>query len=136
MRRILLAIALLSVVAAPVAVAATKRFAGKNEQNRPLSFKVRSGKVVDFVGVITTFCNGGGGPYYDEVIPPRAMKVTNGRFKYKGEHRDTLSSIEIAGRITGSTAKGRMSMDTHHLEQGEGRFYTCSADTKWSAKLR
>ena len=131
----LVAVVLAALLLAPVAVAATKSYKGKNENNRPLTFKLRSGKVVDFVGGINLFCIGEG-IQFNAVIPPKAMKVTAGRFKYKGDDKEGNGSIEITGRIRGKRANGRMSMVTTRYSATEGRVISCSADTKWSAKAR
>ena len=136
MRRLLLPLLVAgSLAAAPAAAAPTLKFSGKNENNRPLNFKLRSGKVVDFVGGINLFCIGEG-IQFNAVIPPRAMKVSGGKFKYKGDDKEGNGSIEINGTITGKRARGRMSMVTTRYSATEGRVISCSADTKWSAKAR
>ncbi|HEX8204655.1 MAG TPA: hypothetical protein VF587_01205 [Solirubrobacteraceae bacterium] len=138
MRRIslLAALAAVSLLAvAPAAAAPTKRFSGKNDQNRPLNFKVRSGKVVDFVGGVNLFCIGEG-IQFNAAIPPKAMRVRNGRFKYKGDDKEGNGSLEIAGRITGRRAKGTLAMVTSRYSSSEGRVISCSADTKWNARQK
>ena len=138
MRRLPLLAALaaaLALAVAPAAAAPSKRFSGKNEQNRPLNFKVRSGKVVDFVGGVNLFCIGEG-IQFNAAIPPKAMRVRNGRFKYKGDDKQGNGSIEISGRITGRRAKGRLSMVTSHYSSSEGRVISYSGDTKWNARQR
>ena len=134
MRRILLLAALAAMLPA-AAFAATTKFSGKNEQNRPLNFKVRSGKVVDFVGGINLFCIGEGFQF-NAAIPPRAMKVTNGRFRYKGDDKEGNATIEISGRIVGRRASGRLSMVKSHYSSSQGRVISCSGDTKWTARAR
>ena len=135
MRRILLAAALAALIIPTAAVAATKRFSGKNEQNRPLTFKLRDGKVVDFVGGINLFCIGEG-IQFNSAIPPRAMRVRNGRFRYEGKDKQGNATIEISGRIIGSRANGRVSMVKSHYSSSQGRVISCSGDTKWSARAR
>ena len=136
MRRILLPLTLIAALAAaPAAAAPTLKFSGKNENNRKLTFKLKSGKVVDFVGGINLFCIGEG-IQFNAVIPPKAMKVTGGKFKYKGDDKQGDGSIEITGRITGKRAKGRMSMVTTRYSATEGRVISCSGDTKWTARAR
>ena len=136
MRRLTIPLALVAALAVtPAAAAPTLKFKGKNEQNRPLSFKLRSGKVVDFVGGINLFCIGEG-LQFNAVIPPKALKVTAGRFKYKGDDKEGHGNIEIKGTITGRKAKGRMSMVTTRYSASEGRVISCSGDTRWTAKAR
>ena len=136
MRRFILPLAVVAALAAtPAAAAPTLKFKGKNENNRPLTFKLRSGKVVDFVGGINLFCIGEG-IQFNAVIPPKAMKVTGGKFKYKGDDKEGNGSIEIKGTITGKKAKGSFSMVTSRYSATEGRVISCSGDTKWTAKAR
>ena len=136
MRRFILPLALIgALAAAPAAAAPTLRFKGKNENNRPLTFKLRSAKVVDFVGGINLFCIGEG-IQFNAVIPPRAMKVNGGKFRYKGDDKEGNGSIEINGTITGKRARGRMSMVTTRYSATEGRVISCSGDTKWTARAR
>ncbi|HEX8123330.1 MAG TPA: hypothetical protein VF549_18905 [Solirubrobacteraceae bacterium] len=136
MRRFILPLAVVAALAAtPAAAAPTLKFKGKNENNRPLTFKLRSGKVVDFVGGINLFCIGEG-IQFNAVIPPKAMKVTGGKFKYKGDDKEGNGSIEIKGTITGKKAKGSFSMVTSHYSASEGRVISCSGDTKWTAKAK
>ena len=136
MRRLLIPLTLIVLLAlAATAPAAGQKFSGKNENNRPLNFKLRGGKVVDFVGGINLFCIGEG-IQFNAVIPPKAMKVTGGKFKYKGDDKQGDGSIEIAGKITGKRAKGSFSMVTTRYSATEGRVISCSGDTKWSAKAK
>ncbi len=135
MRRLLLPLLLIGSLAAAPAVAATLKFSGKNENNRPLSFKVRSGKVVDFVGGINLFCIGEG-IQFNAVIPPKAMRVRGGRFSYKGDDKEGNATIEIKGTISGRRARGRFSMVKSHYSASEGRVISCSGDTKWTARAR
>ena len=120
---------------APAAAAPTLKFKGKNDQNRPLTFKVRSGKVVDFVGGVNLFCIGEG-IQFNAAIPPKAMKITSGKFKYEGDDKEGNGTLEIAGRITGKRAKGTLAMVTSRYSASEGRVISCSADTKWTARRR
>ncbi len=131
----LLAVLLAALVIAPVAVAATKSFEGKNENNRPLSFKVKGKKVTNFVGGINLFCIGEG-IQFNAVIPPKAMKLKAGKFTYRGDDKEGNGSIDIAGRIKGKKATGTMSMVTTRYSASEGRVVSCSGDTKWTAKAR
>ena len=138
MRRLSLLAALVAactLAVAPAAAAPTKRFSGKNDQNRPLNFKVRSGKVVDFVGGINLFCIGEG-IQFNAVIPPRSMRVRGGKFKYKGDDKEGNGSIEITGRIIGRRARGTLTMVTTRYSSSEGRVISCSADTKWNARQK
>ena len=135
MRRLILPVVLIAALAAAPAVAATLKFRGKNENNRPLTFKVRSGKVVDFVGGINLFCIGEG-IQFNAVIPPKAMRVRGGKFRYKGDDKEGNASIEIKGTITGKRAKGSYTMVKSHYSSSEGRVISCSGDTKWTAKAR
>ncbi|MDQ3740241.1 MAG: hypothetical protein M3389_04775 [Actinomycetota bacterium] len=124
-----------ALAAAPAAAAPTLKFRGKNENNRPLTFKVRSGKVVDFVGGINLFCIGEG-IQFNAVIPPKAMRVSGGKFKYEGDDKEGNATIEINGTISGRRARGRFSMVKSHYSSSEGRVISCSGDTKWTAKAR
>jgi hypothetical protein len=136
MRRFLLPLTLTAALAAaPAAAAPTLKFKGKNENNRPVNFKLKAGKVVDFVGGINLFCIGEG-IQFNAVIPPKAMKVTGGKFKYKGDDKQGDGSIEIKGTITGKKAKGSYSMVTTRYSATEGRVISCSGDTKWTAKAK
>jgi len=136
MRRLLLPLTLIFVLASAVAApAAGQKFSGKNENNRPLNFKVRAGKVVDFVGGINLFCIGEG-IQFNAVIPPKAMKIKGGKFKYKGDDKEGNGSIEIKGTITGKRAKGSFSMVTTRYSATESRVISCSGDTKWTAKAK
>ena len=128
-------VAALTLAVAPAAAAPTKRFSGKNDQNRPLNFKVRSGKVVDFVGGVNLFCIGEG-IQFNAAIPPRAMRIRNGRFKYEGDDKEGNATIEITGRISGRRASGKLAMVKSHYSSSEGRVISCSADTKWNARQR
>ena len=135
MRRLLLPLALCAALAAaPAAAAPTLKFRGKNENNRPLAFKVRSGKVVDFVGGINLFCIGEG-IQFNAVIPPKAIRIKGGKFKYVGDDKNE-DSIAIRGRIKGRKASGRISMVTTRYSATEQRVISCSGDTKWSAKRK
>ena len=120
---------------APAAAAPTLTFKGKNNQNRPLSFKLRSGKVVGFEGGVNLFCIGEG-IQFNTAIPPRAMKVTNGRFKYEGKDKQGNSTIDITGRITGRRASGKLGMVSSHYSSSQGRVISCSGDTRWTARAR
>jgi hypothetical protein len=131
----LLAVLLAALILVPAAVAATQKFKGKNENNRPLNFKVKGGKVVDFVGGINLFCIGEG-IQFNAVIPPKAIKIKGKTFKYRGDDKEGNGSIEIAGRIKGKKATGSMSMVTTRYSASEGRVVSCSGDTKWTAKAR
>ncbi|HEX2085749.1 MAG TPA: hypothetical protein VHF89_08710 [Solirubrobacteraceae bacterium] len=124
-----------TLAAAPAAAAPTLKFKGKNDQNRPLTFKLRNGKVVDFVGGVNLFCIGEG-IQFNAAIPPRAMRVTNGRFRYKGNDKEGNSTIEISGRINGRRANGKLGMVSSRYSSSEGRVISCSADTKWNARAR
>ena len=136
MRRLILPLALVgALAAAPAAAAPTLRFKGKNDQNRPLTFKLRSGKVVDFVGGVNLFCIGEG-IQFNAAIPPRAMRVRNGRFRYKGEDKEGNSTLEITGRIDGRRARGTLNMVSSRYSSSEGRVISCSGDTKWNARAR
>lgn len=127
--------ATVTLVAAPAAAAPTLKFKGKNEQNRPLNFKLRSGKVVDFVGGVNLFCIGES-IQFNSAIPPRAMRVANGRFKYEGKDKEGSATIEITGRINGRRANGKLGMVKSHYSSSQGRVISCSADTKWNARAR
>lgn len=124
-----------SLAVAPAAAAPTLKFSGKNDQNRPLNFKLRSGKVVDFVGGVNLFCIGEG-MQFNAAIPPKGMKVTNGRFKYKGDDKEGNSTLEISGRVKGKRANGKLAMTNSHYDASEARVVSCSGDTKWSAKAK
>jgi hypothetical protein len=126
-------VALLAVT--PAAAAPTLKFRGKNDQNRPLTFKLRSGKVVDFVGGVNLFCIGEG-IQFNAAIPPRAMRVRNGRFRYEGKDKEGNSTLEITGRINGRRANGKLGMVSSRYSSSEGRVISCSADTKWNARAR
>ena len=131
----LLAVVLAALALAPVAIAATKSYKGKNENNRTLTFKVKGKKVTDFVGGINLFCIGEG-IQFNAVIPPKAMKIKGKTFKYRGDDKEGNGSIDIKGRLKGKKATGTMSMVTSRYSASEGRVISCSGDTKWTAKVR
>ena len=136
LRRLLLPLTLVVALAVvPLAAAATQKFSGKNENNRSLSFKVRSGKVVDFVGGINLFCIGEG-IQFNAVIPPKAMRVKAQKFRYEGDDKQGDGSIEIKGTIAGKRARGSFSMVTTRYSASEGRVISCSGDTKWTARAK
>jgi len=106
----LLAIVLSLALAAPVALAAGRKYKGKTEQNRPISFKVSKGKVRSFEGGINLFCLGSG-IRFDAVIPPLPMKVfKGGKFSYKGLDKVASNNIEIKGKVKGKRGSGTISM--------------------------
>jgi hypothetical protein len=137
-----LAAALLAVPAADAAVSAGA-YKGKTDQNRAVTFKVKKGKVVAFQAGVMTFCNTMGANRFqtDAVANVPDMKVKgNGRFKWSGDTEDD-GTIEVSGRITGSKAKGKVTLSrpdsNYDASEGVFRFGSCAAnDRAWTAKLR
>lgn len=121
------AVCLLGVSAALAAMPGP--YKGKSEQNITVTFKIRDGKVRNFSGGIRLYCFNYGEPAtseYDSVIPPRALALRNGRFKYVGEDRHG-ADIEIHGRfVAPRRAKGSIQM-------GRGN---CSAKARFTATRR
>src|SRR3954465_761096 len=111
------------------------KFKGKNEQNRTLSYKVKGGKVRDFVGGVNMFCIGEG-IEFNAVIPPGPMKITGGKFSYKGRDKSDSTNIELSGTIKGGKAKGKMSMTDSRYDAYNQTFTSCSGSAKWTAKAK
>jgi hypothetical protein len=110
---------------APGAASAAK-YSGESEQSRPVNFKVKSGKVRNFVAGVNLFCIGRG-LEFNAAIPPKAMKIkAKGKFSYKGDDKEGSASIEITGKVRGGNASGKVSM----VKNG------CSGTAKWTAKRK
>jgi hypothetical protein len=108
------------------ATASAAKYSGESEQSRPVNFKVKRGKVRDFVAGVNLFCIGRG-LEFNAAIPPRAMRIkARGKFSYKGDDKQGSASIEITGKVKGKTASGKVSM----VKNG------CSGTAKWTAKRK
>ncbi len=146
MRRLPLIATLIALIAAVPAVAAVKAgsYAGRTDQNRAVSFKVSGGKVKSFQAGVMTFCMAGGDSSFetDAVANVPAIKVAkSGRFKWTApEDTDGLIEMTVVGRISGRTAKGTVTLRRPHSSYdssaGMTRFGQCSAERKWTAKVR
>jgi phage tail sheath gpL-like len=132
-RRPLAVVTALAVVActAAVALAAGAKFTGTTEQNRPVSFKLADGKAKNFKGGINMFCSKSG-IQFNTAIPPKAMKVKDKKFHYKGRDKSDSTNIEINGKINGKNASGKIKMsDSTYYSSGTD---FCSGVAKWTAK--
>lgn len=118
---------------AGVALAAGSKYSGTTEQNRPVSFKKADGKVKNFNGGITMYCTQSGFQF-NSAIPPKAMKLKDGKFHYKGRDKSDSTDIEINGKINGKNASGKIKMTDSTYYVGTGTFDTCSGAAKWTAK--
>jgi hypothetical protein len=140
-----LAAAVLAAVPAADAAVGAGSYKGKTDQNRSVTFKVKKGKVVGFQAGVMTFCNTMGANRFetDAIANVPAMKVKgNGRFKWSGDlERDGTITMAVSGRITGSKAKGTLTLSrpdsNYDMSEGMTYFGACSAnDRAWTAKLR
>jgi len=127
-RRLVVTVLIAAVLgAALVAVAGAARsgaYRGQSESNRPVTFNLRDGKVRNFNGGITLYCVFSGTFRFDAAIPPRAMRVRNGRFNYVGRDRIGQNPIEIHGRfVSRRKAKGTIEMSARPDCAGKVSFF-------------
>jgi hypothetical protein len=116
-------------LSAPAALSAEQgSYSGDTDQNRPVTFKVRDGKVKSFEAGITLYCVFEGTFQFNAVIAPKAMRVkANNRFDYVGEDEGETADIEIHGRfVTRKKATGT-------IEMGGGG---CAGEAKFTATRR
>ena len=137
-RRILIALtALLAclAVAAPGLAAGGKKYKGKTEQSRPVTFTKKGKKIVKFRGGVNAFCIGKG-IEFRTAIPPKAMKVKKGgKFRYKGRDKGDDTDIVIRGKLKkGGKASGIVQMNYTWYDSSTGYFQGCSGKAKWHAK--
>ena len=132
-RRFAIVVALLcAALLAPLAHAALSGgYSGKTSHNRPVTFKVRDGKVKNFEAGINLYCFvfGESGTYqFDAVIPPKALAIKpSGRFDYEGKDAPGTGNIKIHGKfVTKRKATGR-------IEMGTG---SCAGEATFSATKR
>jgi hypothetical protein len=121
------AIASACLLAVSVALAALPgTYRGTSDDNRPVTFNLRDGKVRNFNGGITLYCFTYGEPgryVFDATIPPRALAVRNGRFDYEGKDRPGVSKIKIHGRfVSRRKAVGTLEMSSPPGCAGEAKF--------------
>ncbi len=138
MKRILVLVLAALTVFAAVAVAAPPKkgsYSGKTSQNRAITFKVSGGNVKAFSGGVNMFC-GQSGLQFDAAIPPRAMRLRNGRFSYKGRDKVDGNNIEISGRVNGGKASGKLRMTDSRYDAGSQSFDTCAGSSTWKTKRR
>jgi len=129
-------LASLTCLATPaVAVAATQKFKGESDQERKVTFKLKGGKVVDFVGGVNMFCSGEG-IEFNAAIPPGAIKVSGGKFSHEGRDKIDSVNLEISGKIKGKKASGKLFMSDSRYDASSQSFSTCSGSAKWTAKAR
>ena len=142
------AVALLVAAAAavPASAAVTSgAYKGRTDQERVVRFTVKGGKVRGFQAGVMTYCSTQGNSRFetDAVANVPAIRVkANGRFKWRGDiERDGTITMAVTGRITGSKAKGTVTLSrpdsNYDASAGMTYFGVCSAnDREWTAKLR
>ena len=130
----LLAVLLCAALVTP-GIAAAVKFSGKSKQNLPVKFKVRGGKVRAFYGNINMFCIQAG-TIFDVVHPPRAMRISGGKFSYKGKVRQGTTPIKVSGRINGRRANGKIQMSTSRYSIVTSSTQPCLGTAKWTAKAK
>jgi hypothetical protein len=146
MRRLPILAILIALIAAVPAAAAVKAgsYKGRTDQNRAVTFKVSGGKVKSFRAGVMTFCMAGGDSSFetDAVANVPAIKVAkNGRFRWTApEDTDGIIEMTVEGRVSGRTAKGKVTLRRPHSSydssQGRTMFGQCSAERKWTARVR
>ncbi len=122
----------------------TGAYKGDTDQNRAVSFKVKGGKVRAFQAGVMTFCSAGGESSFetDAVANVPPIKVSrSGRFRWTApDDTDGVIEMTVVGRITGGKAKGTVTLRRPHSSYdssaGMTRFGQCSAERKWSARVR
>lgn len=124
-----------ALLATPGIAASGAKYSGKTSQKRPVTFKLRGGKVRGFVGGVTMYCTQSG-YQFNAAIPPGPMKVRGGKFSYKGRDKNDSVDIVIKGTIDGGKAHGRLQMTDSTYFASSGTFDTCSGKAKWTAKRR
>jgi hypothetical protein len=122
-----------ALLASPGIAASGGKFSGKSSQNRPVSFKLRGGKVRAFTGGVTMYCTQSG-YQFNAAIPPKPMKVRGGKFSYKGRDKKDSVDIVIKGKIKGAKASGRLEMTDSTYFASSGTFDTCNGKSTWKAK--
>jgi len=119
-------------------------YKGDTDQNRAVTFKVKGGKVRTFQAGVMTFCSAGGESTFetDAVanVPPIKLKA-NGRFRWTApDDTDGVIEMTVAGRISGGRARGTVTLRRPHsrYDSGQGMvvFGQCSAERKWTARVR
>jgi hypothetical protein len=130
-----LAVAVACTTLAAPAIAGAPKYSGTSDQNRPVGFKVKKGKVVNFEGGINMFCIGEG-IEFNAVIPPGAMKITDRKFSYEGRDKTDSTNIELNGKLTRKGAKGKMSMTDSRYDAYNQTFSSCSGTAKWTAEKK
>ena len=119
-------------------------YKGKTDQNRAVTFKVKGGKVRTFQAGVMTFCQAGGESTFetDAVanVPPIRV-ARSGRFRWTApDDTDGVIEMTVAGRIVGGRATGTVTLRRPHSRydssQGMVVFGQCSAERKWTAKVR
>jgi hypothetical protein len=128
-------ILVMALLLVPAASASAASYKGKTNQNRPVTFKLSGGKVKSFTGGVNLFCVGSG-IEFNAVIPPKPLKVKNGKFSYKGRDKIDSADIVIKGKISGSKASGSLSMQHTKYDSSTRLFQPCSGKAKWSAKKK
>ncbi len=140
----LAALAALLLAAPADAKVRTGSYKGDTDQNRTVTFKVKGGKVRTFQAGVMTFCSAGGESSFetDAVanVPPIKLK-RNGRFRWTApDDTDGVIEMTVTGRITGGRAKGTLTLRRPHSRydssQGMVVFGQCSAERKWTARVR
>jgi len=138
MRKLIVAIALLSLLAPAGVLAAKKgpagKYKGNSEQNRPVTFKIAKGKVKNFEGGINIFCIGQG-LEFNAAIPPKAMKLNGKKFSYEGPDKSDSTNIKISGTLKkGAKVKGKITMTDSRYDSYNQTFSSCSGTAKFTAK--
>ncbi len=122
-------------LAAPAALAGGTSYKGKTDQNRTITFKISGGKVRSFVGGVNMFCIGDG-IEFNAAIPPKALKVTGGKFSYKGRDKIDSVNLEISGKVSGSKVKGKLRMTDSRYDAANQEFHPCSGSATFTAKAK
>lgn len=140
MRRRLLSVATVAgavalLAGSPATAAPSGSFKGTTTQNRTVTFKVRGNSVQHFSAGITMTCVQAG-LEFNAVIPPKALRITGGRFSYAGRDVTDGTNIRIAGTVTGSTVKGTIRMTDSRYNASDATYDSCVGSAKFTAKRR
>jgi hypothetical protein len=130
----LTALAAIAALAVPATASAAK-YSGTTKQSRPVTFKVRGGKVHAFQGGVNMFCSQSG-IQFNAAIPPRPMKLRGGRFSYKGRDKSDSTNIVIKGKVSGARASGTVQQSDSTYFASSGTFDSCTGSAKWTARRR
>lgn len=125
----------LGLVMAVPALGASSSYKGKTSQNRVVTFKLAGGKVSAFSAGLTMMCVQSG-LEFNAVIPPKALKVTGGRFAYKGRDKIDSTNIEISGRVTGRSVKGKVKMTDSRYNASNQTYDSCVGSATFTATAR